>query len=84
MTQSSFIFPRDSHVLDVREQRRLTGQSLRILERLRQGPATNRELAAISLKYTSRNSDLRKAGYDVQVIEHDRKTGLAVYALVNA
>lgn len=45
---------------------RLVGQNAAILARLRQGPATNAELAKISLKYTSRISDLRAAGYDVQ------------------
>lgn len=82
MTQSAFIFSRDTHVLEPAEQRRLSGQSLRILERLRQGPATNRELAAIGLKYTSRISDLRKAGYDVRVVHRLRDTGLTIYRLV--
>lgn len=44
---------------------RLTGQNKRILERLREGPATNVELCEIALKYTSRISDLRKAGYRI-------------------
>ena len=51
---------------------RLTGQNGAILERLRSGPATNQELAGISLKYTSRVSDLRKAGYTVAC---ERQTG---------
>lgn len=38
---------------------RLAGQNQAILERLRRGPATNKELAAISLKYTSRISEVR-------------------------
>lgn len=79
MEQSGFLFARDSHVTEPSELRRLSGQNLRILERLQRGPATNRELAAISLKYTSRVSDLRAAGYDVQA---DRKAGgLTVYRL---
>ena len=62
------IVPRDTRV--VREERpRLTGQNLAILERLQRGPATNRELAQISLKYTSRVSDLRAAGYRVVVVK---------------
>ncbi len=44
---------------------RLTGQNAAILERLRTGPATNVELAAISLKYTSRISDLRANGHSI-------------------
>jgi hypothetical protein len=84
VTQPAFIFARDTHVLDKVEQVRLSGQSLRILERLQSGPATNRELAEISLKYTGRISDLRKAGYDVRVVEQDRATGRTLYALVVA
>ncbi len=55
------IHPRDTHV-EREERPRLTGQNAAILVRLRQGHATNAELAAISLKYTSRVSDLRVAG----------------------
>jgi hypothetical protein len=77
---------RDSHVLDVREQRRLTGQSLRILERLRQGPATRDDIAAIGRNPTARISDLRKylqpQGLTVKCIEEDHKTGFSRYALV--
>lgn len=49
--------------------KRLTGQNAAVLARLRAGPATNAELAAIALKYTSRISDLRRAGFTV--IEDD-------------
>lgn len=74
------IAPRDTHV--VKEERpRLTGQNAAILERLKRGPATNRELAAIALKYTSRLSDLRAAGYDVVVVDRDRVTGMTMYEL---
>jgi hypothetical protein len=44
---------------------RLRGQNAAILQRLQQGPATNAELARISLKYTSRISDIRAAGYKI-------------------
>ena len=36
-----------------------------ILDRLRRGPATTVELAQIALKYTSRVSELRKAGHAI-------------------
>ena len=72
--------PSDPHVVPD-ERPRLTGQNAEILARLRCGPATNRELARISLKYTSRISDLRKAGYDVRVISRDRRTGHTLYEL---
>jgi len=74
------ILPRDTHV--VRQERpRLSGQNQAIIERLRLGPATNRELAQIALKYTSRLSDLRAAGYDVVVVDRDRATGMTMYEL---
>lgn len=76
------IEPRDPGVTD-EEKPRLRGQCLAILERLRQGPATNRELAAISLKYTGRISDLRRAGYAIPAPEEDRVSGHAVYRLLD-
>lgn len=63
------------------ERRRLSGQNAAILARLQRGSASNHELSALSLKYTSRISDLRAAGYDVRVIERDRATGKTWYAL---
>lgn len=42
---------------------RVTGQNAQVLERLRQGPATNVELSGISLRYSARMFDLREAGY---------------------
>jgi hypothetical protein len=64
------------------ERPRLSRQCAAILARLEQGPATNRDLAGLSLKYTSRISDLRKAGYQVAVTDHDRGSGRTVYALI--
>ena len=63
------------------EQDRLGRQCELILDRLRRGPATNRELSGLSLKYTSRISDLRAKGHDVVLTGHDRDTGLTWYAL---
>jgi len=59
---------------------RLRGQNAAILERLQQGPATNRELCNFALNYRARISDLRKAGYTV-VVDEDKATGLNVYTL---
>ena len=84
MTQPRLDFtlmPRDTHVTHPAEIARLGGHNLKILERLQRGPATNRELAAISLKYTARVSDLREAGYDVRCVAQDRKSGFALYEL---
>ena len=63
------------------ERKRLSRQCEAMLARLQQGPATNRELAAISLKYTARISDLRAAGHDVDVVSRDHRSGLTVYRL---
>ena len=60
---------------------RLSRQERAILARLEQGPATNRELADIALKYTSRISVIRQAGYDIQVVERNVVTGFTRYAL---
>jgi hypothetical protein len=73
--------PRDSFVTDPTELRRLTGQSAAILARLKQGPATARELSALALKYTGRISDLREAGY-VITCEDDPVTGKSRYRLI--
>jgi uncharacterized protein (UPF0128 family) len=73
------IQPRDTHVTNRAEVIKLAGQNLAILNRLQQGPATARELAELSLKYTSRVSDLRRAGHDVRCREAD---GRSTYFLV--
>jgi hypothetical protein len=63
------------------EEPRLSAQCRAILAKLKEGPATNKELAAISLKYTGRISDLRQSGIEVDVASRDRKTGVTVYKL---
>jgi hypothetical protein len=63
------------------QELKLSRQCLAILERLQAGPATNRELAEIALKYTGRLSELRQAGYGVQVLTHDKRSGLVTYRL---
>lgn len=74
------ILSMDSHVTQP-ERKRLSAQNQAVLDRLTHGPATNCELAAISLKYTGRISDLRAAGYAIGIVESDRKSGRVVYAL---
>ena len=58
---------------------RLTGQNKEILNALKEGPKSNRELAQIALKYTSRNSDLRDAGCVIEASKKNR--GLVIYTL---
>ncbi len=59
---------------------RLDSQCDRMLARLQKGPATNVELAGISLKYTSRITDLRQLGHTIEC--EKRKNGMSVYRLV--
>jgi len=71
--------PTDPHVRSIADVVRLTGQNRAILERLRKGPATNGELAAIALKYTSRISDLRQHG--CVILCEKQSEGRAEYVL---
>jgi hypothetical protein len=64
------------------EKPRLRSQAERILARLRYSSANNVELAEISLKYTGRISDLRKAGYNVKCFAKNRRTGMCWYQLL--
>lgn len=59
---------------------RRVSQKERILARLKRGPATNAELAAIALKYTGRLSDLRADGYEIRAAKQ-ADTGVTVYRL---
>lgn len=54
-----------------------------ILNRLKIGPATNVELAKISLKYTGRISDLRKVGYKI-ICNQTSNNGITEYHLIKA
>jgi hypothetical protein len=74
MTQSTLMFDQ------AQEKPKLSRQCRRILEAFKRGGgrATNVELSEIALKYTGRLSDLRKAGYDVRVVEKGAR-GLRVY-----
>jgi hypothetical protein len=66
--------------VDPEDKPRLDSQCDRILARLKTGPATNVELAGISLKYTSRLSDLRRLGHAITC--EKRANGVSVYRLV--
>jgi hypothetical protein len=62
------------------DSQRLDSQCARILARLQQGPATNAELAAISLKYTGRLHEVRLAGHRIEC--ERRSGGVHVYTLI--
>lgn len=79
------MIPKDSHVLQPAEVRRLTGQNARVYARLNVGPATRRELAHYALNVTGRISDIRAylkpQGQTVTVDE--QPNGLSVYRIVD-
>lgn len=62
------------------KSRRRQTQLDAILARLRRGPATNAQLAALSLKYTGRISDLRALGHDIRC-ERQGDDGTTTYML---
>lgn len=47
------------------DESRVKGQNRLVLDQLRQGPATNFELAAICMRFSARCHDLRKAGFKI-------------------
>lgn len=60
---------------------RLSRQCRLILDRLARGPALNTELVGIAMKYTSRISDIRKAGFGIRCTVIDSLAGLYRYEL---
>lgn len=60
---------------------RFKNQCAEILAMLQAGPASNVMLAGLALKYTSRISDLRKAGYAIENYDLNKVTGLSWYRL---
>ena len=70
----------------VRDRRRLKGAVLRVLERLRQGPATNLELAdqrVGGLRAAARVHDLKLAGYVITSHHQAGEGPLWLYTLVS-
>jgi hypothetical protein len=77
------LFKMADHRLSQEEKPRISSQCQKILDRLREGVATNRELSALSMKYTSRISDIRASGHTIEVVSRDVRTGLTLYRLVS-
>ena len=75
--------PETSHIAAIKliNSGRRMSQKDKILKRLRAGPATNVELAQLSLKYTGRISDLRHDGYKI-ICEQSSDNGVTEYRLV--
>jgi hypothetical protein len=59
--------------------KRLSGQNRKILDMLNAGPVRLRELIQVASKYTSRISDLRKAGCVIECQE--QPDGNSIYLL---
>jgi hypothetical protein len=91
VTQAAFDFSRQvPPVIDqrvpVEERKRLSGMSLRILDRLREGPATNRDLAQLfpdGAAWRTRVSDLRKwlEKQGETITSETRAGGLCLYRI---
>jgi hypothetical protein len=62
-------------------RRRLSGQNRKILDMLILGPVRLRDLVAVAAKYTSRISDLRKAGCIIECRE--QPDGNSIYELIH-
>ena len=60
---------------------RLNRQQAAIIDRLKQGPATNAELVQIAIRFTARIHELRKAGHDIRIVRQDRDSGLVWYEM---
>jgi hypothetical protein len=74
------LHPTDRHVA-AQDVPRLSGQNKAILALLRSRAQTNVELAVVSLKYTSRVSDLRAAGYKISCERLCGVAGVWLYRL---
>ena len=60
---------------------RVERQATRILQRLRQGRMSNMELKAIACQYTARIWELRRAGYVIENVQINHRTGESWYEL---
>lgn len=73
--------PRVSPQIDPAERPRLSRQCRQILEMLKSADRSNRELAAVSHRFSARIYELRKHGYIIREVHKDTATGLRVYRL---
>lgn len=61
---------------------RLSKKSLEVLQMLRKGEVTNVELAQIALDYRGRIRDLRAAGFRIECLDKQSKSGVTRYKLM--
>ncbi len=74
------IEPKDPNVRESAKPR-LSRQSREVLGQLRIGPASNRTLARIAMRFGGRIWDLRKAGCVINVESQNHETGEVWYRL---
>ncbi len=68
--------------VEPKERPRLKKQAEDILQRLKRGPVSNRELSRhYALNYQARICELRKH-FDIRIVKRSAKTGLVIYELV--
>jgi hypothetical protein len=61
---------------------RLSKKCLEVLAMLRQGEVTNVELAQVALDYRGRIRDLRAAGFRIECLDKQSKSGVTRYKLM--
>lgn len=59
-------------------------QKERILARLKEGPARNRDLNEIAFRYSARIAELRAEGHDIHCRRVKGKPSLTIYELKDA
>lgn len=68
--------------VDPTQYERLGRQQRAILDRLRQGPATNTELVQIAQRFGARVKELRDAGWEIGTDVHIPGSGVVTYRLL--
>lgn len=70
------------NTVDPESKPRLSKKSLEVLVMLRKGEVTNVELAQIALDYRGRIRDLRAAGFRIECLDKQSKSGVTRYKLM--
>lgn len=68
--------------VDADSKPRLSKKCLEVLEMLRKGEVTNVELVQVALDYRGRIRDLRAAGFQIQCLDKQSKSGVTRYKLM--
>lgn len=70
------------NTVDAESKPRLSKKSLEVLAMLRKGEVTNVELVQIALDYRGRIRDLRAAGFRIECLDKQSKSGVTRYKLM--